>query len=176
MPNLDLKLKDLDVFHGFIRRHIGPGAEDEAAMLAELGMESIDDLLDKVVPESIRRRKELEVKASLSERQVLNRLYQISTRNQLFKSFIGMGYHNTHTPTVIERNLLRNPAWYTAYTPYQAEISQGRLEALLNFQTMISDLTGMELANASVLDEATAAAEAMAMCQPTAVTRKPSKW
>ena len=164
MPNLDLKLKDLDIFHGFIRRHIGPGAEDEAAMLAELGIDSMDDLLDKVVPESIRRRKDLEVKASLSERQVLNRLYEISTRNQLFKSFIGMGYHNTHTPTVIERNLLRNPAWYTAYTPYQAEISQGRLEALLNFQTMISDLTGMELANASVLDEATAAAEAMAMC------------
>ena len=164
MPNLDLKLKDLDIFHGFIRRHIGPGAEDEAAMLAELGMGSMDELLDKVVPESIRRRKELEIKASLSERQVLNRLYQISTRNQLFKSFIGMGYHNTHTPTVIERNLLRNPAWYTSYTPYQAEISQGRLEALLNFQTMISDLTGMELANASVLDEATAAAEAMAMC------------
>jgi glycine dehydrogenase len=164
MPNPDLKLKDLDIFHGFIRRHIGPGAEDETAMLAELGMESVDDLLDKVVPESIRRRKPLEIKASLSERQVLNRLYQISIRNQLFKTFIGMGYHNTHTPTVIERNLLRNPAWYTAYTPYQAEISQGRLEALLNFQTMISDLTGMELSNASVLDEATAAAEAMAMC------------
>jgi glycine dehydrogenase len=164
MPNLDLKLKDLDVFHGFTRRHIGPGAEDEAAMLDHLGMDSMDDLLDKVVPESIRRRKDLEVKSSLSERQVLNRLYEISTRNQLFKSFIGMGYHNTHTPTVIERNLLRNPAWYTAYTPYQPEISQGRLEALLNFQTMVSDLTGMELANASVLDEATAAAEAMAMC------------
>ena len=164
MQNLDLKLQDLDIFNGFIRRHVGPGAEDEAAMLAALGMENLDELLDKVVPESIRRRKPLEVKASLSERQVLNRLYQISTRNQLFKSFIGMGYHNTHTPTVIERNLLRNPAWYTAYTPYQPEISQGRLEALLNFQTMISDLTGMELANASMLDEATAAAEAMAMC------------
>ena len=128
-------------------------------------------MLDKVVPESIRRRKPLEVKASLSERQVLNRLYQMSIRNQLFKSFIGMGYHNTHTPTVIERNLLRNPAWYTAYTPYQAEISQGRLEALLNFQTMISDLTGMELANASVLDEATAAAEAMAMCHRLAKSK-----
>ncbi len=164
MTDLNLKLQDLDIFHGFIRRHVGPGAEDEAAMLAELGMENIEELLDKVVPESIRRRKPLEVKSSLSERQVLNRLYQISIRNQLFKTFIGMGYHNTHTPTVIERNLLRNPAWYTAYTPYQAEISQGRLEALLNFQTMISDLTGMELANASVLDEATAAAEAMAMC------------
>ena len=159
------RLKELDIYHGFIRRHIGPGVEDEAAMLDELGLDSIDALLDKVVPETIRRRKPLAVKDSRSERQVLNRLYQISTRNQLFKSFIGMGYHNTHTPTVIERNLLRNPAWYTAYTPYQAEISQGRLEALLNFQTMISDLTGMELANASMLDEATAAAEAMTMCQ-----------
>jgi len=164
MPDLDLKLENLDIFHGFIRRHIGPGNEDTAVMLKQLGMKDMDELLDKVVPESIRRRKDLEVKASLSERQVLNRLYEISTRNQLFKSFIGMGYHNTHTPTPIERNLLRNPAWYTAYTPYQAEISQGRLEALLNFQTMVSDLTGMELANASVLDEATAAAEAMAMC------------
>ena len=165
MYNLDLKLKDLDIHNGFIRRHIGPGSIDEPALLAELGLESLDELLDKVVPESIRRRKPLAVKASLSERQVLDRLYQISTRNQLYKSFIGMGYYNTQTPTVIERNLLRNPAWYTAYTPYQAEISQGRLEALLNFQTMISDLTGMELANASMLDEATAAAEAMTMCQ-----------
>ncbi|CAD7846782.1 MAG: Glycine dehydrogenase [decarboxylating] (glycine cleavage system P protein) (EC 1.4.4.2) [Olavius algarvensis Gamma 3 endosymbiont] len=164
MPNLDLQLKDLDVFHGFIRRHIGPDPTEEQAMLAELGMDDIEQLLDRVVPESIRRRKPLAVKSSLSERQVLLRLYEVSIRNQLYKSFIGMGYYNTQTPTVIERNLLRNPAWYTSYTPYQAEISQGRLEALLNFQTMVSDLTGMELANASVLDEATAAAEAMAMC------------
>ncbi len=164
MPNLDLKLKDLDIFHGFIRRHIGNSADEEAEMLELLGMKDLDELLDKVVPESIRRRKPLAVKSSLSERQVLLRLYEISTYNSLFKSFIGMGYYGTQTPTVIERNLLRNPAWYTAYTPYQAEISQGRLEALLNFQTMVSDLTGMELANASVLDEATAAAEAMAMC------------
>jgi len=164
MLDLDLKLKDLDVFHGFIRRHIGPGSVDEPAMLAELGLDSLDELLDKVVPETIRRRKPLAVKGSLSERQVLDRLYQISIRNQLYKSFIGMGYYNTQTPTVIERNLFRNPAWYTAYTPYQPEISQGRLEALLNFQTMVTDLTGMELANASMLDEATAAAEAMAMC------------
>ncbi len=164
MANLDLKLKDLDIFHGFIRRHIGPDQAEEAAMLEALGMDSVDELLDKVVPEAIRRRKPLAVKSSISERQVLLRLYEISIRNQLYKSFIGMGYYNTQTPSVIERNLLRNPAWYTAYTPYQAEISQGRLEALLNFQTMVSDLTGMELANASVLDEATAAAEAMAMC------------
>ena len=165
MPNLDLKLADLDIYTDFIRRHIGPGSVDEPAMLAELGMQDLDELLDKVVPASIRRDKPLAVKASMTERQVLDRLYEISTRNQLYKSFIGMGYHNTQTPAVIERNLLRNPAWYTAYTPYQAEISQGRLEALLNFQTMISDLTGMEIANASMLDEATAAAEAMTLCQ-----------
>ncbi len=164
MQNPDLKLTDLDIFHGFIRRHIGNSEDEESAMLTELGMKDMDELLDKVVPESIRRRKPLEIKSSLSERQVLLRLYEISIRNQLYKSFIGMGYYNTQTPTVIERNLLRNPAWYTSYTPYQAEISQGRLEALLNFQTMVSDLTGMEMANASVLDEATAAAEAMTMC------------
>jgi len=140
-------------------------------MLAELGFKSTDELLDKVVPESIRRRKPLEVKASLSERQVLLRLYEISIRNQLYKSFIGMGYYGTQTPSVIERNLLRNPAWYTSYTPYQAEISQGRMEALLNFQTMVSDLTGMELSNASVLDEATAAAEAMTMCHRLAKSK-----
>jgi glycine dehydrogenase len=165
MPNLDLKLKDLDVYNDFIRRHIGPGPADESAMLTELGMKSLNELVDKVVPESIQRKKPLAVKTSRSERQVLDQLYLISTRNQLYKSFIGMGYYNTQTPTVIERNLLRNPAWYTAYTPYQAEISQGRLEALLNFQTMISDLTGMEIANASMLDEATSAAEAMTLCQ-----------
>ncbi len=165
MPNLELKLQDLDIYNDFIRRHIGPGPVDETAMLAELGMKNLDELIDKVVPASIRRAKPLAVKASRSESQVLDQLYQISTRNQLYKSFIGMGYYNTQTPTVIERNLLRNPAWYTAYTPYQAEISQGRLEALLNFQTMISDLTGMEIANASMLDEATSAAEAMTLCQ-----------
>ncbi len=165
MTNLDLKLQDLDIYNGFIRRHIGPGPVDTPAMLKQLGIKSLDELLDKVVPVSIRRDKPLAVKASQSERQVLDKLYQISTRNQLFKSFIGMGYYDTQTPTVIERNLLRNPAWYTAYTPYQAEISQGRLEALLNFQTMISDLTGMEIANASMLDEATSAAEAMTLCQ-----------
>jgi len=165
MTNHELKLQDLDVYNDFIRRHIGPSSADEQAMLAELGMKSLDELVDKVIPETIRRKKTLAVKASRSERQVLDKLYQVSTRNLLYKSFIGMGYHNTQTPTVIERNLLRNPAWYTAYTPYQAEISQGRLEALLNFQTMISDLTGMEIANASMLDEATSAAEAMTLCQ-----------
>ena len=165
MTDLDLKLQDLDIYNDFIRRHIGPCPVDTPAMLNELGFKRMDELVDKVVPPSIRRDKPLAVKASQSERQVLDKLYQVSTRNQLYKSFIGMGYYDTQTPTVIERNLLRNPAWYTAYTPYQAEISQGRLEALLNFQTMISDLTGMEIANASMLDEATSAAEAMTMCQ-----------
>ena len=165
MANLDLKLSELDIRTDFIHRHIGPDSTDEAAMLVELGLESLDELLDKVVPETIRRKKPLAVKGSHTEREVLDRLYEISVRNQLYKSFIGMGYYNTQTPAVIERNLLRNPAWYTAYTPYQAEISQGRLEALLNYQTMIIDLTGMELANASMLDEATSAAEAMTLCQ-----------
>jgi len=171
MTNHELKLQDLDVYNDFIRRHIGPSSADEQAMLAELGMKSLDELVDKVIPETIRRKKTLAVKASRSERQVLDKLYQVSTRNLLYKSFIGMGYYNTQTPTVIERNLLRNPAWYTAYTPYQAEISQGRLEALLNFQTMISDLTGMEIANASMLDEATSAAEAMTLCQRMSKSR-----
>ena len=165
MNHLEQDLKTLDTSTDFIRRHIGPGSIDEPAMLAEIGMSSLEELLDKVVPASIRRDQPLEVKNSITERDVLDRLYEISTRNMLYKSFIGMGYYNTQTPSVIERNLMRNPAWYTAYTPYQAEISQGRLEALLNFQTMVTDLTGMELANASMLDEATAAAEAMTMCQ-----------
>ncbi|MCH8177780.1 MAG: glycine dehydrogenase (aminomethyl-transferring), partial [Proteobacteria bacterium] len=165
MPNLDLKLKDLDVYNDFIRRHIGPGPVDESAMLTELGMKSLDELVDKVVPASIQRKKPLAVKTSRSERQVLDQLYLISTRNQLYKSFIGMGYYDCITPPVVLRNVLESPGWYTAYTPYQPEISQGRLEALLNFQTMIVELTGMELANASMLDEATAAAEAMTLCR-----------
>lgn len=174
MSNLDLKLTALDTRTDFIRRHIGPGPTDEAAMLSELDLESLDELLDKVVPDTIRRKKPLAVKGSHTEREVLDRLYEISVRNQIYKSFIGMGYHNTQTPTVIERNLLRNPAWYTAYTPYQAEISQGRLEALLNFQTMVTDLTGMELANASMLDEATSAAEAMTLCQRMSKSKSPT--
>ena len=125
-----------------------PDSRISVVKVAHIRSESqVDELIDKVVPGSIRRDKPLAVKGSRSERQVLDQLYQISTRNQLYKSFIGMGYYNARTPTVIERNLLRNPAWYTSYTPYQAEISQGRLEALLNFQTMVSDLTGMEWMN-----------------------------
>ena len=127
-------------------------------------------MLDAAVPESIRRRDALELPAGRTEREVLTELRELAGRNRVVTSLIGMGYYGTITPPVIQRNLLENPAWYTAYTPYQPEISQGRLEALLNFQTMVADLAGMDLANASMLDEATAAAEAMTMCRRLAKT------
>ena len=164
MTDTRRSLDDLEQSDDFIRRHIGPSAADQADMLAALGLHSIEQLVDKVVPAGIRLRAPLQIGRPRSEPQVLHELKSIAARNTVMKSLIGMGYYNCYTPTVIQRNVLENPAWYTAYTPYQAEISQGRLEALLNFQTMISDLTGMEIANASLLDEATAAAEAMAMC------------
>ena len=134
-------------------------------MLAALGVASLDDLLDQAVPASIRDDKPLEVEGALSEPEAIARLRALADRNQVFTSLIGQGYHGTHTPGVILRNVLENPAWYTAYTPYQPEISQGRLEALLNFQTMVCDLTGMEITNASMLDEGTAAAEAMTLAR-----------
>jgi glycine dehydrogenase len=149
----------------FIGRHIGPPAAEQQEMLAALGLDTLDALVDKVIPAAIRMRQPLDLEGARGEAEVLAALGRIAGRNQVFKSCIGLGYYDCHTPTVIQRNLLENPAWYTAYTPYQPEISQGRLEALLNFQTMISDLTGLEIANASLLDEATAAAEAMAFCQ-----------
>ena len=133
-------------------------------MLATIGLSSLDELVDSVVPASIRLDKPLDVGTSVTESEMLGRLRGIADRNEVYTSLIGMGYSGTITPPVILRNVLESPAWYTAYTPYQPEISQGRLEALVNFQTMVTDLTGMELANASLLDEATAAAEAMAMC------------
>jgi glycine dehydrogenase len=148
----------------FVRRHIGPSAADQTDMLAALGLKSLEQLADKVVPAGIRTPAPLALGAPRSEADVLSDLKMIAAKNTVMKSLIGMGYYNCHAPTVIQRNVLENPAWYTAYTPYQPEISQGRLEALLNFQTMVADLTGMEIANASLLDEATAAAEAMAMC------------
>jgi glycine dehydrogenase len=151
----------------FIDRHIGPDEADRNAMLAALGFESMDAFIGKVVPAAILSKDALSLDEARSEPEVLDELHRIASKNKVFKSYIGMGYYNTYTPTVILRNLLENPAWYTAYTPYQPEISQGRLEALLNFQTMVSDLTGMEIANASLLDEATAAAEAMTFCQRT---------
>ncbi|MFN0029135.1 MAG: aminomethyl-transferring glycine dehydrogenase [Acidimicrobiales bacterium] len=149
----------------FSRRHLGLGEQDRAAMLAVVGRADLDALIDAAVPPSIRQRTPLSLPAPVGERQALEQLAQRAGRNEVFTSLIGCGYYNTVTPTVILRNVLENPAWYTAYTPYQPEISQGRLEALLNFQTVVSELTGMDLANASMLDEATAAAEAMTLCR-----------
>ena len=147
----------------FSSRHIGPNAEEKSAMLSKIGVSSIDELIDKTIPAHIRLTGELNISEGLSEQEYLNHVNELASKNKVFKSFIGLGYNETIVPSVILRNVLENPGWYTAYTPYQAEISQGRLEALLNFQTMILDLTGMELANASLLDEATAASEAMIM-------------
>ncbi len=149
----------------FIARHIGPGPADEQAMLDFLGFDSLDALSASVIPESIKGTSVLGLSAGQSEADALAAIKAIAQQNQLFKNYIGQGYYNTHTPAPILRNLLENPAWYTAYTPYQPEISQGRLEALLNFQTLVSDLTGLPIANASLLDEATAAAEAMTFCK-----------
>ncbi|HKQ38681.1 MAG TPA: aminomethyl-transferring glycine dehydrogenase subunit GcvPA, partial [Verrucomicrobiae bacterium] len=148
----------------FAARHIGPRPADVEGMLQECGFKSLDALIDAAVPAQIRYRKPLNLPASRSEHGLLGELRKTAGQNQVYRSFIGMGYYDCITPAVIQRNILENPGWYTQYTPYQAEISQGRLEALLNFQTMVADLTGLEIANASLLDEATAAAEAMTMC------------
>ena len=147
----------------FVRRHIGPSEAEQQAMLAALGYDSLDAFVEAAVPASIRLRRPLAIGPARTEADVLAELGEIAAHNEVWRSYLGMGYHGTVTPPVILRNVLENPAWYTAYTPYQAEIAQGRLEALLNFQTMVIDLTGLEIANASLLDEATAAAEAMAM-------------
>ena len=147
----------------FSSRHIGLNAHDVTTMLATLGTKSLDVLMEEVVPANIRRDGEMQIGAALSEAEVLAEMRELASCNQIKTSMIGMGYYGTHTPPVILRNVLENPAWYTAYTPYQPEISQGRLEAILNFQTMIMELTGMDIANGSLLDEATAAAEGMAM-------------
>ncbi|PHO04282.1 glycine dehydrogenase (aminomethyl-transferring) [Rhodobacteraceae bacterium 4F10] len=147
------------------RRHIGPSPEEMAEMLSEVGASDLDALIEDTVPESIRQKEPLDFGRPMSERELLHYMRVTASKNKVLTSLIGQGYHGTVTPPAIQRNILENPAWYTAYTPYQPEISQGRLEALLNFQTMISDLTGLEVANASLLDEATACAEAMAMAQ-----------
>ena len=147
----------------FVRRHIGPNAAETSAMLAFLGHKNLDELIDAAVPKKIRLAKKLNLPAARSEHDALGELKRIASENKVFRSFIGQGYYDTITPPVIQRNVLENPGWYTQYTPYQAEISQGRLEALLNFQTMVSELTALDIANASMLDEATAAAEAMTM-------------
>ncbi len=165
MLNKKLSLDDITGRTDFIQRHIGPDEQEQAHMLRVLGMGSKAELMQQVMPESIYSPDTLAIGAGCTEEEALAQLKQIAGKNKLYKSFIGQGYYDCHTPSVILRNLLENPAWYTAYTPYQAEISQGRLEALLNFQTLIADLTGMDLANASMLDEASAAAEAIALCR-----------
>jgi glycine dehydrogenase len=149
----------------FIARHVGPSDKDQQAMLKTLGCNSLAQLTSEVVPAAIAMTEKLDIVDGCTEAKALAELLEIARHNKVFRSFIGQGYYGTITPNVIQRNILENPAWYTAYTPYQPEISQGRLEALINFQTMITDLTGMEMSNASMLDEGTAAAEAMALCQ-----------
>ena len=147
----------------FLNRHVGPNAFEVKKMLKYIGVDSLETLIDETIPENIRLEKEIDLEPEMSEADYLMHLKNISSKNKVFKTYIGLGYNRSYMPAVIQRNILENPGWYTAYTPYQAEIAQGRLEALLNFQTMISDLTGMELANASLLDESTAAAEAMSL-------------
>ncbi|MBW4543559.1 MAG: aminomethyl-transferring glycine dehydrogenase [Symplocastrum torsivum CPER-KK1] len=156
----------------FARRHIGPSTEDVQQMLDVLGLATLEDLIDQTVPQAIRLTRPLQLPAQQSEYAALRQLKEIASKNQVSRSFIGTGYHDCITPPVIQRNILENPGWYTAYTPYQAEIAQGRLEALLNFQTMIIDLTGLEIANASLLDEGTAAAEAMSMSYGLCKTKR----
>ncbi|MES2943495.1 MAG: aminomethyl-transferring glycine dehydrogenase [Pseudomonadota bacterium] len=158
-------LSELENHSEFIARHIGIDNADEALMLDVVGSSSRRELIDGIVPRSIKRSSAMLIPASVTEDAALKQLKAIAAKNQVLKSFIGQGYYGTHTPGVILRNILENPAWYTAYTPYQAEISQGRMEALINFQTMVCDLTGMPMANASMLDEATAAAEAMTLAK-----------
>lgn len=148
----------------FLWRHIGPRKDEIREMANTIGVKDLDDLIDRAIPSAIRLKEPIQLPPPLDENQALEKLRQIASKNQVYKSFIGMGYYDCYTPSVIQRNILENPGWYTQYTPYQAEISQGRLEALLTFQTMVCSLTGMEIANASLLDEATACAEAMRMC------------
>ncbi|HEV3104272.1 MAG TPA: glycine dehydrogenase (aminomethyl-transferring), partial [Trinickia sp.] len=168
MNRSTLSLATLEVHDAFAERHIGPDAADQQKMLDTLGFESRPALIDAVIPQTIRRTETLPLgpfAQPKSEAEALAALRELANKNEVFRSYIGQGYYNTHTPAVILRNVLENPAWYTSYTPYQPEISQGRLEALLNFQQMITDLTGLAVANASLLDEATAAAEAMTLVQ-----------
>jgi glycine dehydrogenase len=165
------ELAELEENDGFVRRHIGPSESELAAMLRALGATTLDDVSGKTIPNSIRSNTALNLPPPIDEAATIAELRALAAQNATTKSLIGMGYHGTVTPPVILRNVLENPGWYTAYTPYQAEIAQGRLEALLNFQTMVSEITGMEIANASLLDEATAAAEAMAMAHALSKSR-----
>src|SRR6184192_982189 len=159
-------------FGSFARRHIGPSEEEMREMLRDFGFENLDALIDAAVPKNIRLDRELNLPEAKSEMEALAELHAIAKKNKVKRSFIGAGYYDCITPPVIQRNILENPGWYTAYTPYQSELAQGRLEALLNFQQMIADLTALDIANASLLDEATAAAEAMALCHAVVTARK----
>jgi glycine dehydrogenase len=170
-PDVWTELAELEANDGFVRRHIGPSEAELAAMLHTIGAATLDDVAGKTIPPAIRSNQALNLPPPIDEAATIAELRALAAQNAATKSLIGMGYHGTVTPPVILRNVLENPGWYTAYTPYQAEIAQGRLEALLNFQTMIAELTGMEIANASLLDEATAAAEAMAMAHALSKTR-----
>ncbi|MPV86927.1 aminomethyl-transferring glycine dehydrogenase [Ostreibacterium oceani] len=158
-------ITDHQSIQSFVRRHLGPRVKDQQTMLDYLGFDSLTELAHRIVPDDIERTTPLDIAPAISEVDALSRLKTLADKNQVYRSLIGMGYYDTHTPAVIARNIFENPGWYTSYTPYQPEISQGRLEALMNFQTMVSDLTGFDIANASMLDEATAAAEAMTFCQ-----------
>src|SRR4051794_7150700 len=162
-----MTLRDLESAAPFATRHIGPGEDEAAKMLAVVGAGSLAELAEQAVPEVIRAQQALNLPAAGSEPEVLAELRALAAQNRVTVPMIGLGYAGTHTPPVILRNVMENPAWYTAYTPYQPEISQGRLEALLNFQTMVEDLTGLAIAGASLLDEATAAAEAMTLARRT---------
>ncbi len=161
-------LFDLEMHHDFRRRHIGPDEVESKEMLATIGVDSVEELIDQTIPANIRLTEEIDIDPPMSERRTISYVRKMKDRNKVFISMIGMGYYGTVTPNVIKRVVLENPSWYTAYTPYQAEVSQGRLEVLLNFQQMIMDMTGMQIANASLLDEATAAAEAMIMAKRVA--------
>ncbi len=163
MADTRTRLTDLQAGANFIPRHIGPQDNELSDMLTAVDATSLDDLTEKVIPKKIRSDKALDLPVPLSERNALSDLRKVAGRNQIFTSMIGMGYYGCVTPKVILRNILENPGWYTAYTPYQAEVSQGRLEALLNFQQMVCDFTGLELASASLLDGGAPAAEAMPM-------------
>jgi glycine dehydrogenase len=164
---MQMRESSIDI-DSFARRHIGPNEEEIRAMLRDVGFESLGALIDATVPKDIRLKQQLSLPEAKSEGEALAELRAIAQKNKIARSFVGAGYYDCITPPVIQRNILENPGWYTAYTPYQAEIAQGRLEALLNFQQMIIDLTALDIANASMLDEATAAAEAMALCHAVA--------
>jgi len=165
MSTNQTSLRDLEQHDAFVSRHIGPNDAEIAQMLGAIGFDSLETMTAAIVPAAIKSPQPLALPAAISEVEAIAKIRAVADKNQVFRSFIGQGYYGTHTPNVILRNILENPAWYTAYTPYQAEISQGRMEALINFQTMCADLTGMEIANASLLDEATAAAEAMTLAR-----------